>query len=70
MSAVGVFRIAPTARIKGAGSAELRARIRVIEEPMFNQYRRQFLALDKFAENEGRIAISYLDLFAEVDPVG
>jgi hypothetical protein len=70
MSAVGVFRIALTARMKGAGSAELRARIRAIEEPMFDQIRRQFFALDEFAENEGRFAISYRDVFTEVETAG
>jgi hypothetical protein len=70
MSAVGIFRVALTARIKGAGSAELRARARIIEEPMFDRYRRQFFALDEFPENKGRFAISYRDAFAEVESVG
>jgi hypothetical protein len=66
MSAVGIFRIALTACIKGAGSAELRARVRTIEEPMFDQYRREFFALDEFAENEARFNISYREVFTEV----
>ena len=70
MSAVGVFRVALTARIKGAGSAESRARLRTVEEPQFDEYRRQFFALDEFPENEARFAITYAEVFAEVESEG
>jgi len=70
MSAVGVFRVALTARIKGAGSAESRARIRSIEEPIFDRCRRQFFALEQFPENEARFAITYREVFAEVEAEG
>lgn len=66
LSAVGVFRIALTARIKAVESVDLRARTRTIDEPMFDRYRRQFFALEEFAENEGRFAISYREVFTEV----
>jgi hypothetical protein len=70
MSAVGVFRVALAARIKSAGSAESRAQIRTTEEPLFDQYRRQFFALDQFPENEARFAITYREVFAEVEAEG
>lgn len=66
MSAVGIFRIALTARIKGAGSAESQAQLRTIEEPLFEQWRRRFFALDLFQENAARFAITYAQVFAEV----
>jgi hypothetical protein len=65
MSAVGVFRVALTAGIKGA-APESRAQIRAIEEPLFDQYRRQFFALDEFPENADRFAITYAEVLAEV----
>jgi hypothetical protein len=66
MSAVGVFRVALTARIKRAGSAELRAQLGAIQEPLFDQYRRRFFALDQFPENADRFGITYAEVFAEV----
>jgi hypothetical protein len=45
-SAVGVFRAALAARIKGA-PPELRTQIRAVEEPMFDQWRHTFFALDQ-----------------------
>jgi hypothetical protein len=66
MSAVGVFRVALAARVKRAGSAELRAQLRITEEPIFDQYQRQFFALDLFPENADRFAITYAEVFAEV----
>jgi hypothetical protein len=66
MSAVGVFRVALAARIEAAGSAESRARLKAIERPLFEQYRRRFFALDQFPENADRFAITYDEVFAEV----
>lgn len=66
MSAVGIFRVALGARMKGAGSAESRARLRMIEEPLFDQWRHQFFALELFPENASRFAITYAEVFAEV----
>ncbi len=66
MSAVGVFRVALTARIKGA-ARESRARIRAVEEPQFDHYRRRFFALDEFPEIADRFAITYSEVLAEVE---
>jgi hypothetical protein len=52
------------------GSAESRARLRTVEEPQFDEYRRQFFALDEFPENEARFAITYAEVFAEVESEG
>jgi hypothetical protein len=66
MSAVGIFRVALTGRIEREESAEARARIKAIEEPVFDNYRRRFFALDQFPENADRFAITYRDVFDEV----
>lgn len=62
MSAVGIFRLALTARIKGTDRAR-----RIIEEPIFDQLKRKFFALDQFPENASRFAISYAEVCAEVE---
>lgn len=64
-SAVGVFRIALAARIKGA-RPELRAPIRAVEEPQFDQWRNTFFALDEYPQNADRFAITYAEVLAEV----
>jgi len=65
-SAVGVFRVALAARIRDA-APELRAQIKAVEEPLFEQLRRVFFALDKYPENADRFSISYADVLAEVE---
>jgi hypothetical protein len=65
-SAVGVFRVALAARIRGTAPGS-RAQTRIAEEPLFDQYRRRFFALDEFPENEGRFAITYAQVLAEVE---
>jgi hypothetical protein len=67
MSAVGILRIGLAARIRVAGSAEARAKLRAAEEPLFEQWRRRFFALDQFPENADRFAITYDEVFAEVE---
>jgi len=67
MSAVGIFRIGLAARIRVAGSAEARAKLRAAEAPLFEQWRRRFFALDQFPENADRFAIAYDEVFAEVE---
>jgi hypothetical protein len=62
-SAIGVFRVALAARIKSA-APESRARIRAIEEPLFDRWRRIFFALDEFPENADRFAITYAEVLA------
>lgn len=63
MSAVSIFRIALAARIRVAGSAEARAKLRAAEEPLFEQWRRRFFALDQFPENGDRFAITHREVF-------
>jgi hypothetical protein len=70
MSAVGIFRTALAARIRAAGSAEARAKLRAAEEPLFEQWRRRFFALDQFPENADRFAITHREVFAEVEAGG
>ena len=65
-SAVGVFRTALAARIKGT-PPELRAQTRAVEEPRFDQWRHTFFALDEYPENANRFAITYAEVLAEVD---
>jgi hypothetical protein len=65
-SAVGVFRVALAARIRRT-PPESRAQTRVTEEPLFDQWRRRFFALDEFPENAGRFAITYAQVLAEVE---
>jgi hypothetical protein len=67
MSAVGVLRIGLAARIRAAGPAEARAKLRAAEGPLFEQWRRRFFALDQFPENADRFAITYDEVFAEVE---
>jgi hypothetical protein len=67
MSAVGILRIGLAARIRATGSGETRAKLRAAEEPLFEQWRRRFFALDQFPENADRFAITYYDVFAEVE---
>jgi hypothetical protein len=67
MSAVGVLRIGLAARIRATGSGEARAKLRAAEEPLFEQWRRRFFALDQFHENADRFAITYDEVFAEVE---
>jgi hypothetical protein len=66
MSAVGIFRIALNARIKRASSIDARAELRAVEEPIFEEYRRRFFALDQFPENADRFAVTYADVFDAV----
>jgi hypothetical protein len=65
-SAVGAFRAALAARIRGS-PPEARLHIRAVEEPLFDQYRRRFFALDQFPENADRFAVSYAQVLAEVE---
>lgn len=67
MSAVGIFRTGLTARIRAVASAEARAKSRAAEEPLFEQWRRRFFAIDEFPENADRFAITYDEVFAEVE---
>jgi hypothetical protein len=67
MSAVGIFCIGLAARIRVAGSAEARAKLRAAEAPLFEQWRRRFFALDQFPENADRFAVAYDEVFAEVE---
>jgi hypothetical protein len=67
MSAVGILRIGLAARIRAAGSAEARRKLRAAEEPLFEQWRRRFFALDQYPENADRFAITYDEVFAEVE---
>jgi hypothetical protein len=64
-SAVGVFRTALAARIKGA-PPELRTQIRAVEEPLFDQWLRTFFALDQYPQNADRFAVTYAEMLAEV----
>jgi hypothetical protein len=66
MSAVGVFRIALKARIKGT-PPELRAQVRAVEEPLFDQWRRTYFALDEYPQNTDRFAVTYAQVLAEVE---
>jgi hypothetical protein len=65
-SSVGVFRVALAARIRGI-SPEARPQIRAAEEPLFEQCRRRFFALDKYPENANRFAVSYAEVLAQVE---
>jgi hypothetical protein len=65
-SAVGVFRVALAARIKRT-APELRAQIRTVEEPQFDQWRHTFFALDQYPQNTDRFAITYAEVMAEVE---
>ena len=67
MSAVGIFRIALAAHIRSHGSAEARAKLRIIEESRYERWRRQFFALEQFPENAERFAITYAEVFAQVE---
>ena len=53
--------------IRAAGSAEARAKLRAAEEPLFEQWRRQFFAVDQFPENADKFAIAYGHVFAELE---
>lgn len=68
-TAVGVFRVALAARIRGT-APESRAHVRAIEEPLFDQLRRKFFALDEFPANADRFAITYAEVLAEVEAAG
>jgi hypothetical protein len=70
MSAVGIFRVALTGRIKRSGQEAERARSRAIDEPFFEKCRRQFFALDQYPENADRFAITYADVYDEVHHPG
>jgi hypothetical protein len=65
-TAVGAFRTALTARIKGT-PPELRAQIRAVEEPRFDQWRRTYFALDVYPENTDRFAVTYAQVLADVE---
>jgi hypothetical protein len=65
-SAVGVFRAALAARIKRT-PPELRAHVRAVEEPQFDQWRQTFFALDQYPQNADRFAITYAEVLSEVD---
>jgi hypothetical protein len=63
-SAVGVFRTALAARIRariGTPGANLRD-----EEPLFDQYRMKYFALDEFPENASRFGITYAEVLEQV----
>jgi hypothetical protein len=65
-SAVGAFRAALAARIKGT-PPELRAQVRAVEEPRFDQWRRTYFALDEYPQNADRFAVTYAQVLAEVE---
>jgi len=62
MSAVGIFRIGLRARLKGMDRARLD-----VEQPLFDQYRLRFFALDRFPENADRFAITFAEVRAEAE---
>jgi hypothetical protein len=61
-SAVSVFRTVLTARGKNPAP-----KIVGMEEPLFDQYRRKFFALNKFPDNAERFAITYAKVLAQVE---
>jgi hypothetical protein len=62
MSAVGIFRIALAAYLRSTASQP-----REVEEPVFDQYRCQFFALDQFPENADRFRVTYAEVLADVE---
>jgi hypothetical protein len=63
MSAVGILRIAFSARMRKADSAEARENLRAA----FEHAKRHFLALDFFPENADRFKITFDEIIADVE---